>query len=384
MIKPNPFTPQSGWEPKVFGGRHEQIASFTKAMKEAVTGRPNHMVILGEWGIGKTSLLKQFKKIAQGEGYLASFCSIGRFTERDTVQDGINLITEEMLRGFPKIGGIKVFYENLEAIGISIAGFGGQVAKKSASLQPQTYLTEFLLEMWKQLNTRLAVVLIDDLQNFSSIPQTIDILRLVLSKDEILSNTRYIFILSSTPDGWNSFLDKHDPIGRFFRKRESLDHLSRQETLNLINHTLRETGVTFSHSIEEKIYTYTLGHPYELQVLCSNLYESQLQGKVDETEWDQAFKNALWELGRDYFEALYRKASSREEIVLLTLAKAKADLNISETTEKVGAENSSFPLKNVKHFLYRLNNKGLIKRTDSKAFKIPDPMLREYILLKNF
>jgi len=84
MIKPNPFTPQSGWEPKVFGGRHEQIASFTKAMKEAVTGRPNHMVILGEWGIGKTSLLKQFKKIAQGEGYLASFCSIGRFTERDT------------------------------------------------------------------------------------------------------------------------------------------------------------------------------------------------------------------------------------------------------------------------------------------------------------
>ncbi len=64
MIKPNPFTPQSGWEPKVFGGRHEQIASFTKAMKEAVTGRPNHMVILGEWGIGKTSLLKQLRILA--------------------------------------------------------------------------------------------------------------------------------------------------------------------------------------------------------------------------------------------------------------------------------------------------------------------------------
>jgi len=154
-------------------------------------------------------------------------------------------------------------------------------------------------------------------------------------------------------------------------------------TINIIDDSLRETGVTFSQGIREKIYTYTLGHPYELQVLCSNLYESQLQGRVDETEWDQAFKNALWELGRDYFEVLYRKASSREETVLLALAEAKTDLSISETTERVGAENSSFPLRNVKHFLYRLSNKGLIKRTDRKSFEIPDPMLREYILQKS-
>jgi len=383
MIKTNPFTPQSGWEPRVFGGRHEQVESFTKIMKEALTGRPNHMVILGEWGIGKTSLLKQFKKIAQGEGYLASFCSIGRFTERDTVQDGISLISEEMVRGFPKIGGIKSFFENLEAVGISIAGFGGQVAKKKATLQPQTYLTEFLIEMWKQLGTGLGVVLIDDIQNFSSIPQVMDILRLVLSKDEIIHNTRYIFILSSTPDGWRSFLDKHNPIGRFFRKRESLDCLSRKETLRIIDDTLKETGVSFSQSVKDKIYTYTIGHPYELQVLCSNLYECQLQGRVDEAQWDQAFKNALWELGKDYFEALYRKASSREGTVLLTLAKAKADLTISETVKSVGSGYSNFPLKNVKHFLYRLENKGLIKRTDRKAFKILDPMFGEYILLKS-
>lgn len=352
-------------------------------MREAIAGRPNHMVVLGEWGIGKTSLLKQFKKIAQGKGYLASLCSIGRFTEKDTVQDGISLISEEMVRGFPKIGGIRSFFEKLEAVGISIAGFGGQITRKKIALQPQTYLTEFLLEMWKQLNTRLAVVLIDDIQNFSSIPQIIDILRLVLSKDEVIQNTRYLFILSSTPDGWRSFLDKHDPIGRFFRKRESLDCLSRGETLQIIGDILKYTGVSFSQKIKERIYTYTLGHPYELQVLCSNLYESQLQGKVDEAEWEQAFKNALWELGRDYFEALYRKASGREETILLTLAEAKTDLSITDSTKRVGATHKDFPLKNVKHFLYRLENKGLIKKTERKGFEILDPMFREYVLLKS-
>lgn len=383
MIKSNPFTPQSGWEPRFFGGRHEQLNSFLGSMKEAISSRANHMIILGEWGIGKTSLLKQFKKIAQAEDYLATFCSIGRFTEKDTVQDGISLISEEMLRGFPKIKGIGSFFENLEAIGISIAGFGGQVARKKATLQPQTYFTEFLIEMWKQLDTKLAVVLIDDVQNFSSIPQVMDILRLVLSKDEILQKTRYLFIITSTPDGWSFFLDKHDPIGRFFRKRESLDCLDKKEAMEIIDVTLKKTGVIFSRELKERIYDFTLGHPYELQVLCSNLYESQLQGQVSEDEWDQAFKNALRELGRDYFEAFYRKASEREETVLLSLVKAKTALSISETIEKIRDENSNFPLKNVKNFMYRLEKKGLIKRIHKKGFCVIDPMFREYVLLKN-
>lgn len=287
-----------------------------------------------------------------------------------------------MVRGFPKFGGIRTFFRNLEAVGISIAGFGGQISRKKTPLQPQTYLTEFLSEMWKQLKTKLAVVLIDDIQNFSSIPQVMDVLRLVLSKDEVIQKTRYLFILSSTPDGWRLFLDKHDPIGRFFRKRVSLDCLSRGEALQIMEGVLKDTGVSFSQKIKESIYTHTLGHPYELQVLCSSLYESQLQGKVDQTEWEQAFKNALWQLGRDYFEALYRRSSGREQTILFALAKSKADLRIPEATKRVATAHKDFPLKNVKHFLYRLENKGLIKRTETRGFKILDPMFGEYVLLR--
>ena len=69
MIKPNPFTPQSDWEPRFFGGRYVQINNFIKSIKEAVSSRPNHMIILGEWGIGKTTLLKQFKKLAQNHRF---------------------------------------------------------------------------------------------------------------------------------------------------------------------------------------------------------------------------------------------------------------------------------------------------------------------------
>ncbi|MCK4613937.1 MAG: hypothetical protein KAU14_03965 [Thermoplasmata archaeon] len=35
MIKTNPFTPKSGWEPKVFAGRADEFHFFEKKLQEA-------------------------------------------------------------------------------------------------------------------------------------------------------------------------------------------------------------------------------------------------------------------------------------------------------------------------------------------------------------
>ncbi len=103
MIKPNPFTPQSGWEPRRLGGRKDEIRSFLEALDKAKSAKSEHKVILGEWGVGKTSLLKQFKKIAQEKGFLTSLCSITKFPEKSSPREGIKLIVEEIALGFPRL-----------------------------------------------------------------------------------------------------------------------------------------------------------------------------------------------------------------------------------------------------------------------------------------
>lgn len=369
MIKPNPFTPQSGWEPRVFGGRREQLDRFVGAIGEAVGGRPNHLVILGEWGIGKTSLLKQFKKIAQGKGYPAALCSITRFTERESCADGINLISQEISSGFPgtarKINDIKFF---------DFAGRSGQ-------RPPQKQLTEFLLQVWKRLNTKLAVVLLDDVQNLRAIPRVVDILRAVLSKDGVIQNSRYLFVFSSTPEGWSAFIDKHDPIGRFFRRREPLGNLTEDESMHLIDDTLKGSGVSFDPKVKAEIFKYTRGHPYELQLLSGHLYEAQIEGKVAPCVWDSAFKNTLRELGKDYFESLFRRASERERVVLEILADAKTAMSIADIRSIMIVEKRTrnFPIANIKNFLYRLESKGLVRRSEDGNFRILDPMFAEFL-----
>jgi len=104
MILPNPFTPQSGWEPKIFGGRDQELAAFKSNLEDAVSERAAHLIVLGDWGAGKTSLLKQFRRMSQENGFPAAFCAISRFTGKDTPLDALHLIAEEMLMGFPKAG----------------------------------------------------------------------------------------------------------------------------------------------------------------------------------------------------------------------------------------------------------------------------------------
>ncbi|MDO9513595.1 MAG: ATP-binding protein [Elusimicrobiota bacterium] len=381
MIKSNPFTPQSGWEPKSFQGRKNHIDNFKKNIKNILlTDRPNHMVILGDWGIGKTSLLKLFKKIAQKEGLLTTFCAIPKFTEKDLTADVVNLIIEEILKGFPFIKGMDKLMEEIEGIGISIAGFGGQVTRKKKQGSPQLLLTDVLMRLWKYLDTKLAIVIIDDIQNFSMIPQVLDILRLVLSREEILVKTNYLFILSSTSHGWNDFIDKHDPIGRFFRKRGKIQPLNKEETKKVIAETLKNTEVKFSKEIIELAYSSTMGHPYELQVLCSNLYESQIKGVVSKRQWPTVFNKTLYDLGEDYFDSLFRRASEREETILQVLSKDKKEMSIPEIQNSISKTNKLYPAKDVRLYIYRLLTKELVKQQGKGKYQIVDNMFREYLI----
>lgn len=369
MISPNPFTPQSGWEPKIFGGRAQEIAIFKSNLKEAMSNRPNHLVALGEWGIGKTSLLKQFKRIAQEQGFSACFCAVSKFTEKDATLDAVHLIAEEMLMGFPRAG-------------LTPKDLLELFHRKRSLLHAQVQFTKFLLKLWKTLNSKLAIVLLDDTQNLLPVSNTIDILRAVLSDENIINDTRYLFVLSSTPAGWLSFIDKHDPVGRFFRRRLDVENLKEKDVIDTIDMTLKDTGVVFEEGVKRNILEYTNGHPYEVQLLSGHLYDSQIQGQVKKGVWEAALNNTLKELGKDYFDYLASKASDRERDLLKILAEEKRPLSIKDFTTMmiVGKRAKKFPIANIKNFLYRLEEKGLIKRMEGGNFYIPDLMFREFMI----
>jgi hypothetical protein len=63
----NPFRPSRLAGAGMFAGRHEEIYELDRTLHQAREGNPQHFLLTGERGIGKSSLLLAVKVMAEGE-----------------------------------------------------------------------------------------------------------------------------------------------------------------------------------------------------------------------------------------------------------------------------------------------------------------------------
>jgi AAA+ ATPase superfamily predicted ATPase len=385
-ITSNPFTPKSGWEPMVFAGREKEVEFFRKKLAEAKKGRCDHFLVLGDWGIGKTSLMKEFKKIAQKDGVLTSYFPIREFQKTDRFVQATEQLIKEIPRGLPiKYENLKNFIEYLRGLGITLPVIGGgiQIPSKDMGLtgDPQVLLLEGLINIWEDVKKEsdVVVVFLDDVQNYSDISGYLTILKNVLSYDEII-DTGFLFVLSSTPDGWMQFQKKHHPIGRYFTPRLKLKRLDKDEVFEILNKTLDNTGVIYEKDIKNKIHEYTGGHPYELQILCSYLYDNQISGRVTENVWEVSLNSTIENMGEILLDALYAETSMRERDMLYSMALEGMEFNWKKAHESVSQRYPDFSENMVGSTLRRLVDKGLLTKPGRGLYAFQDKLFRYYVL----
>lgn len=383
-IAPNPFTPKSGMEPKVFLGRDGAINTFERSLKRASQGYMDHFTILGDWGVGKTTLLKEYRKLAQAQGILTSFFPAREFTGRNLIGPVVQVITQIPKNLPAKRARFTQFKEYLSGIGISFPVIGGGLQlpeKNKYTGDPQVLLLESLLRLWKEVKqeSNIVFILIDDIQNFQNVPEFMTILKNVLSDEEINNNTGFFFILSSTNAWWKQFMQKHHPIGRYFVPSVRLGNLDEHNVALIIRKTLQKSGVRFPPDIIRKVFEYSEGHPFQLQVICENLYENQINGEVTQSAMEIALENTLQYLGEIILEHLYDKASEKEKEVLLKMKNQFKTYSVDEllTNKKDKGER-----KHVTTSLLRLTEKGITKKVSRGSYMISSRMLFEYVLRK--
>lgn len=381
MIMPNPFTPKSGLEPRVFVGRSKEIEYFLNKIHEMDYKPADHYVIQGDWGMGKTVLLKELKRKAQAEGLRAGYIKVPKFPKNSTLLDA----TVHLVRSIPRAlvvdrGLLKRLNEKIQSLGIQIIGTGFQVSKKQTLIDPQNFLIDSLLELWELLKkeSEKIPIFVDDVQNYELISEMLTLYLNALSDDDIMK-TGYLFVLATTPSGWKNFLKRHHPIGRYFSSTgQILKPLIKKETTSLVRKTLINTGVSFDDKIIDTVYDYTGGHPYEIQVLCSNLYDSQMKGKVGKKEWFIGINQTIQILGESVFEEQLKRASKEEYVILRELAKHDAEQSLREIHAKIPNQRISYEA--VGTLVSRLKEKGLVKRISRGKYIIPDKLLRVYII----
>jgi hypothetical protein len=383
-IGPDPFTPRSGQEPKVFLGRERELVTFKKHLDGARRKRYDHFVVVGGWGIGKTTLLKEFRKEAHGQRVLTAFVSVHEF-RNDDLQAPVTHLLTHIPRNLPiRFERLKRFAEYLQGVGITLPVIGGgfEIGQKTKfDGDPQALLLQGLFELWHDLKeeTDALVVFVDDAQNYSAVAQFLSVLKNVLSDDDIAKKTGYLYVLAATEEGWSQFLKKYHPIGRYFVPALKITSFSQEQTVRILEESLKGSGVAFSREVKDAVYEYTEGHPYQLQILSSYLFENQIKGKVDREQLDVAIAQTLDELGSIILDPLYTTASEQERATLQLMASEYRVYSFDEILKQIYRQKLRISKGTLATAVARLSEKGLLVKTERGKYRLVNRLFNEFV-----
>jgi CheY-like chemotaxis protein/GTPase SAR1 family protein len=382
----NPFTPMTGIEPTVFGGRTSELEFLEEKLNRALYTRfCEHFLVLGDWGIGKSTLLKEYKKIIQTRGYFVSFLPLEPFLPGTKLDEVATSIIEGIIRDLPyPIDRFKKLLSYFDSIGFSILGLGFEVSRDTSKkmISPQAFMHDAILSLWQDIKDKseVLVILFDNLENLVNVPEIILTLKQTLSMDSI-KKTKILVGMATISSFWRQLISnkKHHPLSRYFLSKLELPLLNKEDVTETILKSLAGTGISFDHEIIDKIFFYTKGHPFEMQLLSYHLFKNQLSGRVKPEIFLKALEITVKDIGGAIFEQWLDTLTSEENAVLRLMAKREKPLNEEQVFDLTKINKLDFKFQDISTYLHNLLRKRFLSRNDKGMYEIDDPIFQIYI-----
>ena len=385
----NPFTPMTGLEPTVFGGRIEELQFFEDKLNRAIYSKyREHFVILGNWGIGKSTLLREYKKICQSRGYISCIVPLEPLQPDSNLLDVAQIIVEGILHDLPyPVERFQKLLEFLSALEINILGTGFKVERNRNNqniISPKAFFRDTLTKLWEDIEdkTDVFVILLDDLENLAAVSDILMILKSALSTESLME-TKILVGLASTSTSWLEItsVQKHHPLSRYFLSRVELTSLTEKEVQETIRESLAGTEVSFTQEVMQNIFEYSGGHPFEMQLLCYHLFSNHLSRIVEIDIWEKALQATVRDVGNAIFEKWCSDLSIDEAKVLRILTENENSVALEKLATTFETENLMIPPNySVEEVLKSLLQRKLISRDIYGNYIVKDLMFRTYLI----
>ena len=332
-MKFNPFRPNSLISPGMFVGRSSEIDSIEKCLLQTKNENPQHFLILGERGIGKSSLLFYIEAISQFieniDDNPFNFMPISvDLSACSTNIDILRAIARRFRSAISARDNIKDtaksvwdWISNWEVLGIRF---------HKVQIENPTDFDEILDEFVDNLSNfcRLTrneldgiLVLIDEADN----PQSdADLGRTIKFITERLSRRgceRVIFGIAGLPTLLVKLRESHESAPRLFHaiKLEPLEWVERRQVVQLgLEEANRKnpSGTLIDDDALDFLADLSEGYPHFLQQFSYSAFDIDEDGLIDvEDVSDGAFgeNGALSQLGRKFFDEMYNARISSED-----------------------------------------------------------------------
>jgi hypothetical protein len=368
--------PNSPVQPDEFIGRRPEIRAFRLALQQGLlTGRTSSFAVLGDWGMGKSSLLSKFAAVSAEPtfGMLPVFLSPSK-----DIPDYLRL-AECLLNKFAEaLADVPTLparlRSGLQNWKLERAAWGGVARDREARpfflSSGSALLRHTLTEAWRRFvqpaRLKGAMFLLDDLHNITSLSKAD--LALIL-RDQFQSfgieGLNYSVCFSARTDYFSWVRSLAEPTFRFY-ERLYLAPFMLEETTEYVQ-AVFSSQPSKKLELAKWLYENTLGHPYFLAFISRQL-PAQGRGSPPESparHWPAIFR----QLEREKFSSDLAQLSEKEIELLLAVGKSD-DLEFSP---------AQFVKQSRYEYFSELMEKGLLILTQRGGYKLYHPLFKLFL-----
>jgi tetratricopeptide (TPR) repeat protein len=162
--------------------------------------------------------------------------------------------------------------------------------------------------------------------------------------------------------------------------------MTKEDSEIIIRQSEKDGSLTWSNEAVKRVWQWTQGHPYLTQLLCSEIWETVVEGHEPPTvnikDVDAAINTAL-EQGANAFQWIWTGLPPAERVVLAAMAEAKGKpISQDELTEILNRSRIQLVLREVELAPETLIRWNLLRQVDN-TFRVTIPLLRRWVAAEN-
>ncbi len=363
-MKFNPFRPNSIASSELFQGRKEEMKLIEQSLFQTKNGNPQHFLIEGERGLGKSSLFLMVEQQATGKIPLRNSEKVNFIViniELDSTQTFFEIlksIAADFKRALSEREKIKTlatgvwnFLSNWEILGVRYHKIDENL------IQPYEILNELVLNFERVIKLASSeidgiLILIDEADRPSEKASLGEIVKLLTEKLSKRGCDQVLIGMTGQPGLIAKLKASHESSSRIFSVL-TLKPLSEEENMAVVMSGLKKANqintqqTTIDDDALKLISQLAEGYPHFLQEFAYKAFEKDMDYRIcaDDVK-DGAFgvNGALNQLGNKYFNELYFTQIGSDEYrrVLQAMArfsdswvnrtKIKHEIDIKDTT----------------------------------------------------
>lgn len=378
----NPFSPQYPADPKYFANRREQLGYFTKTIVSSAKIRPpapSNFIILGDWGMGKTSLLYKMREVVLRElaTKINAFCfhfSLDPICCRSWDNFCLTFLTQLKMNYEVSTGLKAKLLTELSNWKIKFSIPLVSIEREKERKKPS--LVDSLEELWKKhlapSEVDICFLFLDDIHYFLQADQS-DAYFTIRNTFQELARRECNFSLVMTGPKmlFKEIIDLAEPFTRFFHPFY-LEPFTFEGTREAINKRISATKLElqFSEDVIATIYEKSKGHPYFVMFIAYELVNLLgTKKRVSQKEFAECWPRVISILEKNVFVTRLGEVSEKEKEVLIRISLIEESL----------VSPSMIKIRGITEFLSRLERKGFLLKKQRGLYELFHPLFKEYL-----